>query len=190
MTTVNRAKSDSIYPYQRTFVEPTADAAWAKRLGLPYDSTLLITNTDGSVRLSPKIESEIPVDTTFLKDRIHRNQEALDYYNNNGIGAHEQRRAIRLGMKYDTAALEALRHTYKTGEPVVINENSHVSRNWIKDGVTEIGITPLSLMQNFTVRYNKDKKEMEYNDTYDFNQFEDFVPGTPFNIRGSIKLGK
>ena len=29
---------------------------------------------------------------------------------------------------------------------------------------------------------------MEYSDLYDFNQFEDFVPGNPFEIKGSIKL--
>lgn len=43
------AKSNRDYKYHRKYQKPTADAAWAKRLGLPYDSTLLIANPDGSV---------------------------------------------------------------------------------------------------------------------------------------------
>ena len=31
---------------------------------------------------------------------------------------------------------------------------------------------------------------MHYLDYYDFNRFEDFVPGEPFTIKGSIKLKK
>ena len=54
--------------YQVT--DSVADAAWRKRLGLEYDSKFLPENEDGSVRLPENIEKEIPIDTTFIKNRI------------------------------------------------------------------------------------------------------------------------
>ena len=181
---------DSTYEYQRVNHNPASDAAWAKRLGLLYNKNILIDNSDGSVHLSDSLEREIPVDTLFLKDRIKQNEKVRQYYRNMGAYNGDRRKVIEEGLKRDQEALDALRKTYKTGEPVVINENSHVSRKWIRDGVPGIEDTPLNLMQNFTIRYNKDKNEMEYWDTYDFNMFENFVPGEPFKIKGSFKLNK
>ncbi|MDA3854654.1 MAG: hypothetical protein PF569_00235 [Candidatus Woesearchaeota archaeon] len=41
-------------------------------------------------------------------------------------------------------------------------------------------------MKNFTLK-KKDNGDIEFSDTYDFNQYEKFVPGKPFNIKGVIK---
>lgn len=178
------AKSNRDYKYRRKYQEPTADAAWAKRLGLPYDSTLLIANPDGSVHLSEQLEKEIPTDTVFLKNRIADNEKLLD----KNYGA--KRQAINLALRFDKEALDALRHTYKTGEPVTMHEASHMSRSWIKNGEVDYGITPLSALHRYTLQYNKDNNTMPYFDTYNFDEFEDFVPGKPFQIKGVIDLNK
>jgi hypothetical protein len=182
------AMKDTTYKYTRDIIDESSDAAWAKRLGLPYDETLLISNPDSSVRLSKKLENEIPIDTVFLKNRIADNATLLRKYEERGVDTPERRQAIKLGMKYDKDALDSLRVTYKTGKPVVINEHSNNTRKWVNDGLAELKPSPLNLLQNYTVRYNKDTNEMEYYDIYDFNKFEDFVPGEPFKIKGSIKL--
>lgn len=178
------AKSGKEYAYQRTHINPAADAAWAKRLGLPYDSTLLIDNTDGSVHLSPVLEAEIPTDTAFLKDRIVANEKL----SKKTYGAKGQ--SIDAALRIDKEALEALRKTYQTGEPVVMDEHSHVNRDWRNKKPEYIGITPLSLMHRYTLQYDKNNNTMNYSDVYDFDEFEDFVPGEPFTIRGSIDLNK
>lgn len=184
------ARSGKKYPYTRTHTEPGAEAAWAKRLGLPYDKSILLDNADGSVRLSSELEKEIPTDTLFLKDRIQKNKDLLEYNRKHRIYNKDRNDAIEAGLKADNDALNALRETYKTGKPVVLNEYSHVNRHWINNGMVDpYKLTPLSLMQNYTVRYDKDSNTMEYNDIYDFNGLEDFVPGEPFDIRGRIKLG-
>ena len=62
----------------------------------------------------------------------------------------------------DNNTLNALRTTYKTGEPVVINEYSHNSRQLIDDGQMKYPLSPLNVLKNFTIRYNKDAHEMGY----------------------------
>ena len=179
-----KAKTDKDLPYWRKYIEPTADAGWAKRLGLPYDNTLLINNPDGSVHLSEQIESEIPTDTVFIKNRIDANEKKL----NSIYGA--QRQVINAALDFDRKTLESLRHTYKTGEPVEMNEHSYISRNWQGLKPEEIGPTPLSVMHRYTGQYDKDKNVFNYWDIYNFDEFEDFVPGEPFEIRGSINLNR
>jgi hypothetical protein len=108
-----------------------------------------------------------------------------------GTDTPERRKAILDGIAADRQALDSPRHTYNTGEPVVMSEFSHTSRYWINDGNVDLDrITPLSPLHNYTIRYDRDKNEMHYYDYYDFNRFEDFVPGEPFTIKGSIKLKK
>jgi hypothetical protein len=40
-------------------------------------------------------------------------------------------------------------------------------------------------MQNFTMYKDKDGN-INFEDTYDFNQFEKIIPGQPFKIKGKI----
>ena len=169
----------------------TADAAWAKRLGLYYDKTYLPSNKDGSVRLPNSIESQIPVDTTFLKNRIAENEKLTNYYNTvYGEIPSNKRDAIELGLQIDKETLEALRKTFKTGKPVTINEHGYIDREWIKDGSTNFTPSPLNVLQNYTIQYDKTNNKMNYWDIYDFNKFEDFVPGEAFEIRGSVPVRK
>lgn len=185
------ALQNKSYIYRREGpIEPLAEAAWAKRLGLPYDTSLIVDNNDGTYRLNEHYEKEIPTDTTFYKNRIINNAALKEHYKNIRGLSSGRKRAIDLGIAYDTAALDSLRKTYKTGKWVSINEHSNTGRKWLEDGVPNIGISPLSALQNYSIRYNKKDNTMEYVDNYDFNEFEQFVPGTPFKIKGKIKLNK
>ena len=186
----NARKPNVNFQKVRETNDPTADAAWAKRLGIPYNEAYLPSNRDGSVRLPRSVEAEIPVDTTFLKDRIAANQKLREKYRKSGGLSKARREAIDTGLRADMNTLDSLRTTFKTGKPVSINEMSFINRNWIDNGNAHLTPSPLSLLQNYTVRYNKNTGRMEYSDIYDFNEFENFVPGKPFNIKGSIKVGK
>lgn len=186
----DEASKDSTFVYKRNYIDPTSDAAWAKRLGLGYDKTLLIDNGDGTVRLSPKVEAEIPVDTTFLKNRIDANKKLLERYEKMGGDSFDRRKAINLGINYDQQALDSLRHTYQTGKPVQMNEQAFKSRKWIKDGLVQYTPSPLNALQTYTVQYDKKNNKMNYRDLYDFNGFENWVPGESFKIKGSINLNK
>jgi hypothetical protein len=42
-------------------------------------------------------------------------------------------------------------------------------------------------MGNFKMYLNEKGDSINYEDTYDFNKFEPFIPGKPFRIKGSIK---
>ena len=179
---VKAAKSDRDYSYQRFVQDPAADAAWAKRLGLPYDTDILIDNGDGSVRLSKELEAQIPVDTLFLKKRIADNEDRLTKVRG------RKHSITNAALDYDRAALDSLRKTYRTGKPVQLDENSAVGRDW-KDDKEKI-TSPLNLLHRYTVQYDKKNNRMNYWDVYDFNEFEDFVPGEPFKIKGSIDLNK
>ena len=63
------------YTVGNTLGEKVAEAAWAKRLNMPYDETLLPIWNGDTVRLPYEIEQEIPVDTNFIKDRIQANKD-------------------------------------------------------------------------------------------------------------------
>lgn len=175
--TMNYSVTDSI-----------ADAAWRKRLGLSYDNKHLIDNKDGSVRLPKHLEREIPTDTIMLKKRIIDNEKFANQSNIVG----EDWKIVQSMIDKDKEALNALRKTYKTGEPVVINEYAHNSRNLSKDGELIKGAinykSPLNVMRNYTIQYNPKTRQMDYRDVYDFNEFEWGVPGKPFEIKGSIPL--
>ena len=159
-----------------------SDAAWRKRLGYDYDETVLPRNGNG-VRLPLEIEQEIPVDTTFLKDRIKRTEELMNYsrkYRNN--------KYIKLAKQVDQEALEALRKTYKTGQPVTVNEHAFNSRQWVSGGEVNPTMSPLNALQNYTIQYDSSTDTMKYFDVYDFNKYDWAVPGSPFDISGSINL--
>lgn len=168
--------------------DSVADAAWRKRLGLSYDDKFLIENKNGSFRLPKDIEMEIPTDTTTLKRRIQANKKLADSPEIMG----DDWKLVQGMIDADEKTLNALRRTYETGEPVVINEYSHNSRKLAEDGKIIEGAfdykSPLNVLQNYTVQYNPKNRTMMYRDTYDFNGFESFVPGEPFDIEGEIPL--
>lgn len=166
--------------------DSVADAAWRKRLGLEYDPKFLPANEDGSVRLPKQLEKEIPVDTNLVKNRIANNEKLLEYYTTKRPNAVTNKEVVQLALDLDKQTLDSLRHTYKTGEPVVINENAHNNRQLVKNGSLELGLTPLNVLGNFTIRWNPETQQMEYFDRYDFNQFEWGVPGKPFEIKGTV----
>ena len=170
--------------------DSVADAGWRKRLGLSYDSKFLPSNEDGSVRLPSYIEAEIPVDTTLLKDRIARETKIAESKNIMG----KDWQLVTGLINLDKQNLDSLRKTYNTGEPTVLNEYSHNSRNLIKNGKLINGAheynTPLNILKNYTVQYDSKNRTMNYRDIYDFNGYEWAIPGKKFNIRGSINLDK
>lgn len=170
--------------------DSVADAAWRKRLGLSYDDKFLIENKNGSFRLPKDVEMEIPTDTTALKRRIQANKKLADSPEIMG----DDWKLVQGMIDADEKTLNALRRTYETGEPVVINEYSHNSRKLAKDGKIIEGAdnykSPLNVLQNYTVQYNPKNRTMMYRDTYDFNGFESFVPGEPFDIEGEIPLNR
>ena len=170
--------------------DSVADAGWRKRLGLYYDSKFLPSNEDGSVRLPSYIEAEIPVDTTLLKDRIARETKIAESKNIMG----KDWQLVTGLINLDKQNLDSLRKTYNTGEPTVLNEYSHNSRNLIKNGRLINGAheynTPLNILKNYTVQYDSKNRTMNYRDIYDFNGYEWAIPGKKFNIRGSINLDK
>lgn len=168
-----------------TVTDSVADAGWRKRLGLSYNSKFLPNNKDGSVRLPKYVEDEIPTDTVMLKKRIKANQQLADSPQIMG----KDWQLIQGMINLDQNTLESLRHTYKTGEPVVINEYSNNSRKLMKNGKLDKNYqSPLNILRNFTIQYNPKNNTMEYKDIYDFDGYEWAVPGKPFDIKGSIKL--
>lgn len=185
--------------------DSVSDAAWRKRLGLSYNNKFLIDNGDGSVKLHKDRENEIPVDTNLYINRINSSKNIIKKINKqideintkkyNGTFDKndeedlkyllEHKSFINGGINVDNETLNALRKTYKTGKAVTVNEHGYNSRNNSIEGDS-----PLNMLQNYGIQYDKDKNVMKYFDTYDFNQFETFVPGKPFDFKGEIKLNK
>lgn len=197
----NKLKSGDIDRMSYVVRDSVADAAWRKYNKLPYDDKYLPKgepDTRGgweeTVRLPPELEKEIPTDTTMLKNRIAANEA---YVKNTGTTPY----SVWVALNADKQALKALRETYETGEPRGISEFSHNSRNL---GITEVpsDITPLNVLGNFNIRYDKDTNRMYYSDTYNFDALDDtwyykmiggldkYLEGNPFRIRGYIDLPK
>ena len=170
--------------------DSVADAAWRKRLGLSYDSKFLPKFNGDTVRLPKQLEMEIPTDTNVLKKRIARTEELIHQspkYRNSKV--------IDVALKSDQRALEALRKTYETGNPVGIDEYSNNSRQLVDNGIiNENYVSPLNVFRNYNIRYDKPTNKMYYSKSYDFDTMEHnwdkFVPGDKFYIRGSIDLNK
>ena len=167
--------------------DSVSDAGWRKRLGLSYDDKFLIPNEDGSVRLPKDREMEIPVDTTMLKNRIAANKKLAKRYPEGT----EKRDIVDWALRVDGMALDSLRHTYRTGKPVVINEGAYNNRQLINNGeLSYPEIMPHNVLQNYTIQYNPKTKQMEYRDAYDFNEYDWGVPGKTYEIKGSIPVKK
>lgn len=190
--------------------DSVSNAAWRKYLGLNYNSKFLPTGiydnrTDyrnNTVRLPLALEREIPVDTTFIKNRISKNKA---YLNNALPKSDAVVDAINQSINIDTEVLNALRYTYRTGKPIGMNEHSYNSRQLIKDGIIDedvINHTPLNVFQRYNIRYDKPTNRMYYSDEYGFDSYDiwpislffgntdKFLEGQPFRFRGYIDLNK
>ena len=169
--------------------DKVADATWRKRLGLSYNETDLPSNADGSVRLPKDRELEMPVDTNLLKRRINANLKLSDKYKKQGDTTKQG--IVDWAIEEDQKGLDSLRHTYKTGEPVVVNEQVYNTRSLINNGkISMPGSSPLNPLQNYTLQYDKDRNVMMYRDVYDFNHLDWAVPGKGYKIKGEINLNK
>lgn len=181
-----------------TVTDSVADNMWRYRMGMSVNPKHFgEIFDDGSVSLPKSRENEIPTDTTFLKNRIAANEKLAKKYPlhlSNGM-VNEKREIIDWALTVDRDALDKLRHTYKTGEPVVINEGAYNSRSLIDGGELQYPrYMPLNMLKDYTIQYMPTENSMKYRDTYNFDNgdmdFEPFVPGTPYKINGSIDLTK
>lgn len=168
--------------------DSVADAAWRKRLGLSYDNKFLPTFNGDTVRLPKQLELEIPTDTNMLKKRIARTEELMQLSPKYGSSP-----IINVALRSDQRALNGLRETYKTGKTVGIDEYSNNSRQLVNNGVVnEDYISPLNVFRNYNIRYDKPTNKMYYSKSYDFDTMEHnwdrFVPGNKFYIRGTVNL--
>ena len=173
------------YELEPQLADSVSDAAYRKRLGLPYDQKFLPVWNGDTVSLPKPIEQEIPTDTAFLKNRIADTKRLMDYSRK-----YRDNEYIKLALEEDQTALDALRKTYATGQPVGINEHSFNSRHWVDAGEVTPTMSPLNVLAHYNIRYDKDQNKMYYSDEYDFNNYDKYVPGKPFRIRGAIDLGK
>lgn len=175
------------YKIGNTLGEQVAQAAWAKRLNMPYDEALLPVWNGDTVRLPADIEREIPIDTNFIKERIAKNKELQEKFPKK----YKDNDYINAAIEEDENTLKALRKTYKTGKPVGISEMSWNSRQLLNNGeINDQQVSPLNVLHNYNIRYDKPTNRMYYSDEYDFNKYEKFVPGKPYRLRGYIDLNK
>lgn len=174
------------YKVGNTLGERVAQAAWAKRLDMPYDETLLPIWNGDTVSLPKELEREIPTDTNFVKKRIQANKELQERF-----PKYKYNKYVNAAIKEDENTLEALRKTYKTGKPVGLSEMSWNSRQLLNNGeINDQQISPLNVLHYYNIRYDKPTNKMYYSDEYDFNQYENFVPGEPYRFRGYVDLNK
>lgn len=166
---------------------PVEEAAWKKRLSLPYDKKYLIDNEDGSVRLPDSLGNQIVTDTNFVKNRIAEQQKLQKHYLRN---ARPRSAAVDMFIKLDEQHLDSLRKFYSTGKPVVINEfGAWKDRKVINPDTGKLlpnVVSPYNIFHNFTL-YKDPELGKAYKDVYDFNKVEKLVPGEAFVIKGAIK---
>ena len=183
-------QEETEYEVENTLGNKVADAAWRKRLGLSYDDKYLPIFNGDTVRLPKQLEREIPTDTTKLKQRIINTKRLMEKY-----PKYKYSNAVNIALDSDQKTLEALRKTYKTGKPVGISEWSHNSRQLVNNGeINENAISPLNVFRHYNIRYDKSTNRMYYSKSYDFDtaehNWDKFVPGNKFYIRGFIDLKK
>lgn len=199
---MNKKDSENIdrmsYSIENKISHKVADAAWRKYNGIPYDEKFLpkgkedtIGGFKHTVRLPKELEQEIPVDTNLLKERIELNQRYLQEH------PYNVPESVRIALSSDQNALNALRKTYSTGQPVGLNEASYNSRNWGTTGYASD--SPLNVLANYNVRYSPEENRMYYSDTYGFDSddswyvdllggYDNYLEGNPFRIRGFVDL--
>lgn len=155
--------------------DKVSDAAWRKRLELPYDNTLIKDNKDGTFSLPDFNESQIEVDTIKIKDRIKEHKDYFGDISESNMKFKDERAYNK--MNKDKQYLNDLRRMYNNGDTISVNEYAASKIN--------SDITPLNVLQNFSLHKNKDK--VIYEDVYDFNNYEDYIPGKAFKIKGIVK---
>lgn len=186
-TKYKRNDNTKNYELDGSLGDYVTDAAWRKRLQLPYDDIYLPVWNGDTVSLPRELEMEIPIDTNLVKQRIeYAKQEALKDFKD--FKFRDAVQDLRYKKTQDEL-LKALRYTYATGKPIGISEYHSNSIN-PEDVLSTFsyGKTPLNVLGRYNIRYDKDENKMYYSDEWDFNQFEWAVPGTSFRIRGAIPL--
>lgn len=167
---------------------PVEEAAWKKRLNLPYNKKYLPSNSNGSVRLPDNVASQIVVDTNFVKNRIANQRNQQKYYTE--TRGYESK-ALNDMLKVDQAHLDSLRKFYNTGKSVGLNEFGAWKDRDVIDPETgkykENVVSPLNVLHNFTLYKNPKTKKPMYGDVYDFNWADVLVPGKPYEISGPVK---
>ena len=142
---------------------PVEEAAWKKRLNLPYDKKYLPDNADGSVRLPDSLGSQIVTDTNFVKNRIAEQQALQKYYLRNSM---PRSAAVDKFIKLDEMHLDSLRKFYSTGEPVVINEfAAWKDRKVINPDTGKLlpnVISPYNALGNFTLYNDENETNSNY----------------------------
>lgn len=173
---------DALGKPKGTKVHPLTDAGFRKYLGKEYDKDLLINNKDGSVRLPPKTERQITVDTNFIKNRINANKDHIANYNRYNP-SNPAKKIHELANTGDSLYLNDLRKMYKTGEPIVVSE----FQAWKDRDLNKGTVTPLNVMGNFTLKPNKQTNRIEYLDRYDLDKIPlaDRI-FNPFDIKGTV----
>ena len=169
---------------KRVIPDKVAEAAWAQRLNQPYDSKYLPQNKDGTFRLPDDVAKQINFDTLDIKNKINLYEKII----NSDFGS-EYSEDNRLNAKGNLPKLNEylskLRDAYK-GNHVVVNEFEARKGAFDDYGYLNSEDTPLNVMGNFTIWYNKDEDAKKYQDIYDFNWLDKVVPGKAFKIKGVI----
>jgi len=151
--------------------DKVSDAAWRKRLDLPYNNKYLPKNPDGSVRMPLANEQQILLDTMALKKRMRVNAPKLK-----GQEPNED-------YKADEDYLFKLRNMFNKGKTVGVEEG----QAWKDRDTSTKDLTPLNVLGHFSMKYDKPTNTVKYSDIYDFDKLDWAVPGKPFNIKGKLK---
>jgi len=159
------------YKANNEVTDKVSDAAWKKRLGLGYDSKYLPSNPDGSVRMPVENERQILLDTLALKRRMKIHSPKL-------VGQTPSE-----DYKADEDYLFKLRAMFNKGKTVGVEEG----QAWKDRDTSKQDLTPLNVLGNFSMKYDKPSNTVKYSDVYDFNSLDWAVPGKPFNIKGRLK---
>lgn len=126
--------------------------------------------------------NQIQTDTTAVKNRIRLYKDIAKnkpYGEDSALNAEQN-------LKPLGGYLDKLRNMYK-GNPIVVNEFEARKGAYDDYGYMNTSPTPFNALRNFTLKHDLKTGVNSYNDTYDFNQFESFLPGKKFEIKGAIK---
>lgn len=176
-----------------------SDAAFRKRLDLPYDKKYLIDNKDGSVSLPKEAFKDIVLDKKVVRNRIDRDIKDKEFNEQNYINDNELSDEDKQSYKDWNASLDnrILINKYLLSQldsldtkPIVYSEiYDNVYDDMLEHGNNKKVISKLNALQDFTI-YPKDKNgKYRYRDDYDFNKWEWLVPGKPYEIKGEFKNG-
>lgn len=189
----NNGKKSREYPFLGTSQD---EAYWAKynNVNNKYSDRIKNTdirfegdsNNDEYVGLLPEMEKHIlaMVDSLHL-GRLYKSRHYGDSRNlyDSDINPKADLRSAYLNAKKILEDNSGKWHTVNEKlSPLMLFDKNIGDYNY-SSGV--------SALQNFSIRWNKDKKRIEVKDTYDFSPFQRFLTGIPkrdkeLQIRGSI----